>query len=59
LTSGKSGELPRRDACFAYQVVGEGDVDLVFVPGFVSHQEVLWEHPETARFFERPRPFRG
>ena len=37
----------------AYQTWGEGDVDLVLVPGFVSHVEVIWELPEAARFLER------
>jgi pimeloyl-ACP methyl ester carboxylesterase len=37
----------------AYQVFGEGRVDLVFVPGFVSHVEVVWEEPRIARFLER------
>lgn len=37
----------------AYQVHGEGDLDLVFVPGFVSHVELLWEEPATARFLRR------
>jgi pimeloyl-ACP methyl ester carboxylesterase len=32
---------------------GEGPLDLVFVPGFVSHLEYQWEHPWSARFFER------
>lgn len=32
----------------AYQVVGDGPVDLVFVPGFVSHLEVSWELPHFA-----------
>ena len=41
----------------AYQVVGDGNVDVVFVPGFVSHQEVLWEEPATARFFARLASF--
>ncbi len=31
------------DAHIAYQVFGEGDVDLVFVPGFVSNIEHYWE----------------
>jgi class 3 adenylate cyclase/esterase/lipase len=31
------------DLSIAYQVVGEGDVDIVYVPGFVSHVELLWE----------------
>jgi len=37
----------------AYQVFGEGPLDLVFVPGFVSHVEVAWEEPRFARFLER------
>ena len=38
----------------AYQVVGsEGQLDLVFVPGWVSHLEVMWELPEFARFLDR------
>jgi len=37
----------------AYQVYGEGELDLVFVPGFVSHVELLWESPEMARFLRR------
>jgi len=34
----------------AYQVVGEGPIDLVFVHSFVSHVEVFWELPEFERF---------
>lgn len=41
----------------AYQVHGEGPLDLVFIPGFVSHVEVLWEHPAVARFFRRLASF--
>jgi pimeloyl-ACP methyl ester carboxylesterase/DNA-binding CsgD family transcriptional regulator len=40
-------------ASIAYQVVGDGPVDLVFVPGFVSHVEVAWEEPNLARFLGR------
>jgi hypothetical protein len=29
------------DLSIAYQVVGDGPVDLVWVPGFVSHVEIL------------------
>lgn len=29
----------------AYQVVGNGPFDLVFVPGFVSNLEHHWTHP--------------
>ncbi len=37
----------------AYQVTGSGDIDLVLVPGFVSHVEVAWEEPALARFLMR------
>jgi pimeloyl-ACP methyl ester carboxylesterase len=44
----KSGDLR-----IAYQVVGDGPFDLVFVPGFVSNIELIWERPEWANFFSR------
>lgn len=34
----------------AYQVFGEGPVDVLLVPGFVSHVEIAWEEPFLARF---------
>ncbi|TMM18489.1 MAG: adenylate/guanylate cyclase domain-containing protein [Actinobacteria bacterium] len=36
----------------AYQVFGEGDLDLVLVPGFVTHVELVWEHEPAARILE-------
>ncbi len=41
----------------AYQVNGEGPLDLVFVPGFVSHVELLWDEPVVARFLRRLASF--
>ena len=41
------------DVHIAYQVVGSGPLDLVFVPGFFSQVELWWEEPLCARFFER------
>jgi len=41
----------------AYQVVGKGTVDLVFVPGWVSHIEYAWEEPSLAPFLERMASF--
>ena len=41
----------------AYQVIGNGPVDLVFVPGWVSHLELCWEDPLHARFFRRLASF--
>jgi pimeloyl-ACP methyl ester carboxylesterase len=41
------------DAHIAYQVFGEGDVDLVFVPGFVSNIEHYWEMPRVPDLLNR------
>jgi pimeloyl-ACP methyl ester carboxylesterase len=41
----------------AYQVVGEGPRDLVFVPGFVSNVEAGWEDPQVARNLRRLSSF--
>jgi pimeloyl-ACP methyl ester carboxylesterase len=41
----------------AYQVVGEAALDLVMVPGFVSHVELAWEEPTFARFLTRLASF--
>jgi class 3 adenylate cyclase len=41
----------------AYQVHGEGPLDLVFVPGFVSHVELAWEEPAVARLLRRLASF--
>src|SRR5215470_1712506 len=37
----------------AYQVFGQGPLDLVYVPGWISHVEYTWEHPTYAHFLER------
>ncbi|MPZ70175.1 MAG: alpha/beta fold hydrolase [Actinobacteria bacterium] len=41
----------------AYQVMGDGAMDLVLVPGFVSHVEFAWEEPRLARFLTRLASF--
>jgi class 3 adenylate cyclase len=48
----RSGEFS-----IAYQVVGEGDLDLVYVPGLVSHLELFWEEPAYSRFLHRLASF--
>src|SRR6476620_4193233 len=45
------------DASIAYQVVGDGPIDLVLVLGFTTHLELQWESPPQARFFERLASF--
>jgi pimeloyl-ACP methyl ester carboxylesterase len=37
----------------AFQVVGEGPRDFVYVPGWASNIEVMWEEPALARFLIR------
>ena len=48
----RSGEMS-----IAYQVVGDGPIDLIYVPGWVSHVEYGWEQPLVARFFRRLASF--
>jgi pimeloyl-ACP methyl ester carboxylesterase len=45
------------DVHIAYQVFGGGPIDLVFVPGFVSHIENYWDHPDLARWLLRLSSF--
>lgn len=48
----KSGEVH-----VAYQVVGEGPVDLVVVQGWVTNVELWWEDPGWSAFYERLASF--
>jgi len=41
----------------AYQVAGDGPIDLVYVPGWISHVELAWDLPDLARGFERLMSF--
>jgi class 3 adenylate cyclase len=41
------------DARIAYQVIGDGPLDLVLVPGFVSNVEYMWEVPGVPALVER------
>ena len=45
------------DVSIAYQVVGEGPFDVVFVPGWISNVEYGWEEPSLAHFYERLASF--
>jgi len=48
----RSGDLQ-----IAYQVVGEGPLDLMFIPTYVSNIELFWELPSLALLFERLASF--
>jgi class 3 adenylate cyclase len=45
------------DVNIAYQVVGDGPIDLVMVPGFTSQIELIWEQPNSARYLRRLASF--
>jgi pimeloyl-ACP methyl ester carboxylesterase len=41
------------DICIAYQVTGEGSIDVIWAPGTMSHLDMDWENPRRAMFFEK------
>ncbi len=43
LTQPKTKYARAGDVSIAYQVVGDGPIDIVYVPGFVSHVELIWD----------------
>ncbi len=45
------------DVSVAYQVVGSGSLDLLVVPGFISHLEQAWEDPAYSRFLQQLASF--
>ncbi|MCD9186407.1 MAG: alpha/beta fold hydrolase [Pyrinomonadaceae bacterium] len=45
------------DVNIAYQVIGDGDLDIVFVMGWISHLEYFWKHPSFASFLNRLASF--
>ena len=45
------------DLHIAYQVIGDGPIDLVYVPSWISQVEHYWEEPIVARYFNRLASF--
>ena len=45
------------DSEIAYQVVGDGEIDLLYFAGLGSHVDVLWDYEPSARFFTRLASF--
>ncbi len=41
------------DVYVAYQIFGSGPIDLVMVPGWISHLDLWWDSPVTARWLKR------
>jgi pimeloyl-ACP methyl ester carboxylesterase len=54
---GEIGYARSGDVNVAYEVVGDGPIDLVLVSGFVSHLEHDWDEPRSAHFLERLASF--
>ncbi len=48
----KSGDLN-----IAYQVVGEGPIDVLYVPGWISNVELMWDEPAQAHLLQRLASF--
>ena len=45
------------DVNIAYQVLGDGPLDLIFVMGWISHLEYFWTEPRFALFLRRLSSF--
>jgi pimeloyl-ACP methyl ester carboxylesterase len=48
----RSGELN-----IAYQVIGNGPLDIVYIPGWVSNLDYAWEFARMVHVFERLSAF--
>ena len=49
--------VERNGVSLAYQVVGEGPVDILIAPGFISHLDLQWTDPRYSRFLSRMASF--
>jgi len=45
------------DVSIAYKVIGDGPIDVVLIPGFLSHVELIWENPAAVHLIERVASF--
>jgi pimeloyl-ACP methyl ester carboxylesterase len=53
----KTSYVRNGDIRIAYQVVGEGPLDLAFVPGYISHLDLMWTYPPWVAFLRRLASF--
>jgi pimeloyl-ACP methyl ester carboxylesterase/class 3 adenylate cyclase len=49
--------VARDRVSIAYQVVGDGPIDVLLAPGFISHLDLAWSDPGTSRMLERLASF--
>ena len=45
------------DVSIAYQVLGDGPADVIYVPPFVSNLDLQWQEPQQARYLQRLASF--
>ncbi len=45
------------DSYVAYQVIGDGPIDVVYTAGWFGHIEAQWDYPALARYLERLASF--
>ncbi len=57
ITQPKTQYARSGDVSIAYQVIGDGPIDIVYVPGFISHVELAWEMPPVVHMIERLTSF--
>ena len=57
ITQPKTKYARSGDVSIAYQVIGDGPIDVIYVPGFISHVELSWEMPPIVHMFERITSF--
>jgi class 3 adenylate cyclase len=56
-TAPQTRYAPSPDGAVAFQVLGEGPTDLLFIQNWASNIEVMWEEPALANYFERLASF--
>lgn len=56
-TAPKTSYARSADSYIAFQEFGDGPRDLVFIPNWISHVELMWEEPSLARFLQRLASF--
>ena len=45
------------DVSIAYKVIGDGPRDVIMVPGYLAHLELIWEIPQIVHMIERMTTF--
>jgi len=57
VTRGETRYARNGDVTLAWSETGDGPLDLLFLQGFISHVEQIWEEPGVARYLDRLASF--